>query len=74
MSDTEKAKKERRTAVAHDHDFSVDTMLESGPPVGIHGGISGHRGGRGGNEGTRRKVAQRERRNVKGKEGGGGEI
>jgi hypothetical protein len=73
-----KREEETPTTVAHDHDFSVDTLLESGPPVGIHGGISGHRGGSRGNEGTRRRVAQRERLNVNcgrnetGREGKGG--
>lgn len=31
------------TAVAHDHDFGINTELVPGPPVRIHARIGGHR-------------------------------
>lgn len=59
------------TAIAHNHDFGIDTVLIPGPPVRIHARIGGHRNGSRGKEGTRKE----KRREDKGRGGGikGGE-
>jgi hypothetical protein len=49
------------TAIAHNHDFGIDTMLVPGPPVRIHARIGGHRNGSRGKEGTRKRSAGRTR-------------
>jgi len=49
------------TAIAHNHDFGIDTMLVPGPPVRIHARIGGHRNGSRGKEGTRKRSAERTR-------------
>ena len=46
------------TAITHDHDFGIDTMLVSGRPVRIHARIGRHRSGSRGKEGTRKSSAE----------------
>jgi hypothetical protein len=63
----------RRTAIAHDHDFGIDTELVPGPPVRIHARIGGHRSGSRGKEGTRKSSAGGESERGKRKRGRGDE-
>ena len=58
----------RLTAIAHNHDFGIDTVLVPGPPVRIHARIGGHRNGSRGKEGTRKRSAGRTRGGIKGGE------
>ena len=45
------------TAIAHNHDFGIDTVLVPGTPVRIHARISGHGSDLRGKEGTRKRSA-----------------
>ena len=44
------------TAIAHNHDFGIDTVLVPGTPVWIHARISGHDSDLRGKEGTRKSA------------------
>jgi len=46
---------DRLTTIAHNHNFSIDTVFVPGPPVRIHARIGGHRSGSRGKEGTRKE-------------------
>jgi hypothetical protein len=46
---------DRLTAITHNYDFGIDTVLVPGPPVRIHARIGGHRNGSRGKEGTRKE-------------------
>ena len=45
------------TAITHNHDFGIDTVLVPGTPVRIHARISGHGSDLRGKEGTRKRSA-----------------
>ena len=67
--------KGKLTAIAHYHDFGIDTVLVPGPPVRIHARISGHGSDLRGKEGTRKRSAgtRGEGGLKEGRGGGGGE-
>ena len=56
------------TAIAHNHDFGIDTVLVPGTPVRIHARISGHGSDLRGKEGTRKRSAGMRRGGDKRKE------
>jgi hypothetical protein len=67
-SSIEEGQKGVVTAIAHNHDFGIDTMLVPGPPIRIHARIGGHRSGSRGKEGTRKSSAGMIRGRGKGEE------
>jgi len=71
----EEAGQRRLTAITHNHDFGIDTVLVPGRPVRIQARIGRHCGSIRGNEGTRRSSAEKmgTKRKGEGREGRGGE-
>jgi hypothetical protein len=65
----------RLTAIAHNHDFGIDTVLVPGTPVQIHARIGGHGSNSRGKERTRKRSAgitgEGDKRGEEGKEEGG---
>jgi len=69
----EEAGQRRLTAITHNHDFGIDTVLVPGRPVRIQARIGRHCGSIRGNEGTRRSSAEKVGTKRKGEGGEGGE-